>query len=319
MYDVIIIGSGPAGLSASVYAKRAGLKALTLEKNPVSGGQVLNTYEVDTYLGLPGINGFDMGMKFREHADGLGCEFQTAEVLSVCKEHREEKQLKAASVNETAVDAAFEPVRAQGFMIETDEGVFRAKAVVAAMGAVHAKLGIPGEEEMAGRGVSYCATCDGPLIRGQNVLVIGGGNSAVQEAFYLLKFCDKATLLVRSRLRCDDTLRERLEHEPRISVELGVVPTKIEQADQELSVISEDDRTFSAHNIFIFIGQRPATTFLPAEVLAEDNSVVTDKNYMTKIPGLFAAGDCRYESVHQVVAATGEGAAAAVAIRNYLK
>ena len=100
MYDVIIIGSGPAGLSASVYAKRAGLKALTLEKNPVSGGQVLNTYEVDNYLGLPGINGFDMGMKFREHADGLGCEFQTAEVLSVCKEHREEKQLKAASVND---------------------------------------------------------------------------------------------------------------------------------------------------------------------------------------------------------------------------
>jgi thioredoxin reductase (NADPH) len=149
--------------------------------------------------------------------------------------------------------------------------------------------------------------------------VIGGGNSAVQEAFYLLKFCDKATLLVRSRLRCDDTLRERLEHEPRISVELGVVPTKIEQADQELSVISEDGRTFSAHNIFIFIGQRPATAFLPAEVLAEDNSVVTDKNYMTKIPGLFAAGDCRYESVHQVVTATGEGAAAAVAIRNYLK
>ena len=100
MYDVIIIGSGPAGLSASVYAKRAGLKALTLEKNPVSGGQVLNTYEVDNYLGLPGINGFDMGVKFREHADGLGCKFQTAEVLSVCKEHREEKQLKAASVNE---------------------------------------------------------------------------------------------------------------------------------------------------------------------------------------------------------------------------
>ena len=200
-------------------------------------------------------------------------------------------------------------------LIDGDEHLL-ARAVLVATGTERVHLGIPGEDLP---GVSYCATCDGPLIRGQNVLVIGGGNSAVQEAFYLLKFCDKATLLVRSRLRCDDTLRERLEHEPRISVELGVIPTKIEQADQELSVISEDDRTFSAHNIFIFIGQRPATTFLPAEVLAEDNSVVTDKNYMTKIPGLFAAGDCRYESVHQVVAATGEGAAAAVAIRNYLK
>ena len=294
MYDVIIIGSGPAGLTAAIYGQRARLSVLVMEKQPMSGGQILNTYDVDNYPGLPGIGGFELGMKLREHADKLGAEFVTADV--------------------TAVELSGEVKK-----VLTEQQTYEARTVILATGAGYRALGVPGEKELRGMGVSYCATCDGPLIRGQNVLVIGGGNSAVQEAFYLLKFCDKATLLVRSRLRCDDTLRERLEHEPRISVELGVIPTKIEQADQELSVISEDGRTFSAHNIFIFIGQRPATTFLPAEVLAKDSSIVTDKNYMTKIPGLFAAGDCRYGSVHQVVTATGEGAAAAVAIRNYLK
>ena len=190
-----------------------------------------------------------------------------------------------------------------------------ARAVLVATGTERVHLDVPGEDLP---GVSYCATCDGPLIRGQNVVVIGGGNSAVQEAFYLLKFCDEVTLLVRSQLRCDDTLKERLQAEPRIAVRLGVVPTKIRETKNGLEVLS-DSASFKAKNVFIFIGQRPATAFLPAEVLAEDGSVVTNGQYMTKISGLFAAGDCRYESVHQVVTATGEGAAAAVAIRNYLK
>ena len=255
------------------------------------GGLAATISKIENYPGFIG-TGAELMQTMRSQAESFGAKFGYGEVTKL-------------SQSDAGIDLE----------VDGDEHLL-ARAVLVATGTERVRLGIPGEDLP---GVSYCATCDGPLIRGQNVLVIGGGNSAVQEAFYLLKFCDKATLLVRSRLRCDDTLRERLEHEPRISVELGVVPTKIEQADQELSVISEDGRTFSAHNIFIFIGQRPATAFLPAEVLAEDNSVVTDKNYMTKIPGLFAAGDCRYESVHQVVAATGEGAAAAVAIRNYLK
>ena len=288
--DFVIIGSGPAAMSAAIYAARDKKSPFVLERGNM-GGLAATISKIENYPGFTG-TGTELMQTMRSQAESFGTEFGYGEVTKLIR-------------SDAGIDLE----------IDGDEHLL-ARAVLVATGTERVRLGIPGEDLP---GVSYCATCDGPLIRGQNVLVIGGGNSAVQEAFYLLKFCDKATLLVRSRLRCDDTLRERLEHEPRISVELGVVPTKIEQVDQELSVISEDGRTFSAHNIFIFIGQRPATTFLPAEVLAEDNSIITDKNYMTKIPGLFAAGDCRYESVHQVVTATGEGAAAAVAIRNYIK
>lgn len=288
--DFVIIGSGPAAMSAAIYAARDKKAPLVLERDNM-GGLAATISKIENYPGFIG-TGAELMQTMRSQAESFGAKFDYGEITKLAQ-------------SDAGIDLE----------IDGDEHLL-ARAVLVATGTERVRLGIPGEDLP---GVSYCATCDGPLIRGQNVLVIGGGNSAVQEAFYLLKFCDKATLLVRSRLRCDDTLRERLEHEARISVELGVILTKIEQADQELSVISEDGRTFSAHNIFIFIGQRPATTFLPAEVLAGDNSVVTDKNYMTKIPGLFAAGDCRYESVHQVVTATGEGAAAAVAIRNYLK
>ena len=288
--DFVIIGSGPAAMSAAIYAARDKKAPLVLERDNM-GGLAATISKIENYPGFIG-TGAELMQTMRSQAESFGAKFGYGEITKL-----------------TQSDAGID------LEVDGDEHLL-ARAVLVATGTERVRLGVPGEDLP---GVSYCATCDGPLIRGQNVLVIGGGNSAVQEAFYLLKFCDKATLLVRSRLRCDDTLRERLEHEPRISVELGVIPTKIEQTDQELSVISEDGRTFSAHNIFIFIGQRPATAFLPAEVLAEDSSVVTDKNYMTKIPGLFAAGDCRYESVHQVVTATGEGAAAAVAIRNYLK
>ena len=288
--DFVIIGSGPAAMSAAIYAARDQKAPLVLERDDM-GGLAATISKIENYPGFIG-TGAELMQTMRSQAESFGAKFDYGEITRLAQ-------------SDAGIDLE----------IDGDEHLL-ARAVLVATGTERVRLGIPGEDLP---GVSYCATCDGPLIRGQNVLVIGGGNSAVQEAFYLLKFCDKATLLVRSRLRCDDTLRERLEHEARISVKLGVIPTKIEQADQELSVISEDGRTFSAHNIFIFIGQRPATTFLPAEVLAEDSSIVTDKNYMTKIPGLFAAGDCRYESVHQVVTATGEGAAAAVAIRNYLK
>lgn len=288
--DFVIIGSGPAAMSAAIYAARDKKAPLVLERGNM-GGLAATISKIENYPGFIG-TGAELMQTMRSQAESFGAKFDYGEITKLAQ-------------SDAGIDLE----------IDGDEHLL-ARAVLVATGTERIRLGIPGEDLP---GVSYCATCDGPLIRGQNVLVIGGGNSAVQEAFYLLKFCDKATLLVRSRLRCDDTLRERLEHEPRISVELGVIPTKIEQADQELSVISEDGRTFSAHNIFIFIGQRPATAFLPAEVLAKDSSIVTDKNYMTKIPGLFAAGDCRYESVHQVVTATGEGAAAAVAIRNYLK
>ena len=164
MYDVVIIGAGPAGLSASIYAKRAGLSAVTVEQSAMSGGQVLTTYEVDNYPGFPGINGFDLGMRFREHADGLSCEFQEAEVLRV----------------EESGD---------GYLVTTSGGELKTKTIVAAMGAEHAKLNIPGEEELAGMGVSYCATCDGAFFKNRTVAVVGGGDVAVEDAIFLARNC----------------------------------------------------------------------------------------------------------------------------------
>ena len=167
MYDLIIIGSGPAGLSAAVYGKRAGLELLVIEKAPMSGGQVLNTYEVDNYLGLPGINGFDMGMQFRAHADKLGVAFREAEVTAI--ENRGDCML----------------VRLSGETLET-------RTVIFATGARHARLGVPGEEELTGMGVSYCATCDGAFFRGRTVAVVGGGDVALEDAIYLARTCERS-------------------------------------------------------------------------------------------------------------------------------
>ena len=165
MYDLIIIGSGPAGLSAAIYGKRAGLRLVVLEKNPMSGGQVLNTYEVDNYLGMPGADGFDMGMKFREHADKVGVEFLEASALAI--ENREADKL-----------------------VKTDAGDLTARAVILATGAVHAALGVQGEERLSGKGVSYCATCDGAFFRGKTVAVVGGGDVALEDAIYLSRLCE---------------------------------------------------------------------------------------------------------------------------------
>ena len=172
MYDLIIIGSGPAGLSAAVYGKRAGLNLLIIEEKPMSGGQILNTYEVDNYLGLPGISGFDMGMTFRQHAEKLGAEFLEATVHSV--EERGDYKCVYAGNQE----------------LET-------RTVIFATGAEHAKLGVPGEEELNGMGVSYCATCDGAFFRGRTVAVVGGGDVALEDAIYLARTCEKVYLIHR--------------------------------------------------------------------------------------------------------------------------
>lgn len=325
MYDVIIIGSGPAGLSASVYAKRAGLKALTLEKNSISGGQVLNTYEVDNYLGLPGINGFDLGMKFREHADGLGCEFQTAEVLSVCKEHREEKQLKAASVNETAVDATFEPARAQGFMIETDEGVFHAKTVVAAMGAVHAKLDIPGEELLAGRGVSYCATCDGAFFRGKVTAVIGGGDVAVEDAIFLARGCEKVYLIHRrDELRAAKILQEEVMSLPNVEIVWDTVAEKVEGNEQVEGLLLKNVKTgdrmeLPVDGVFVAVGILPDSEAVKELVSCDRKGyVLAGEDGVTDVPGIFAAGDIRSKKLRQIVTAVADGASAIQSVQEYL-
>ena len=194
MYDLIIIGSGPAGLGAAIYGKRAGLDTLVLEKNPMSGGQVLNTYEVDNYLGMPGINGFEMGMQFREHADRLGAEFLETDVTGI------------------SVDGTKR-------LVHTKKEVLEAKAVIVATGAVHKKLGAPGEERLAGRGISYCATCDGAFYRGKTVAVVGGGDVAVEDAIFLARSCEKVYLIHRrDELRAAKRLQEQLFALPNVEL-----------------------------------------------------------------------------------------------------
>ncbi len=288
--DLIIIGSGPAAMSAAIYSARDKKSPLVLERGNM-GGLASIISKIENYPGFTG-TGAELMQSMRQQAESFGASFSYGEVTKV-----EQKD---------------------GYLdleIDGDDHI-KTKAAIVATGTERVKLDVPGENLP---GVSYCATCDGPLIRGQNVLVIGGGNSAVQEAFYLLQFCDQATLLVRSELRCDDTLKERLAAEPRISVVKGFVPAEIKQQDDELCVLAENGDSYKAHNVFIFIGQRPATGFLPDELLAEDGSVKTDARYMTSVLGLFAAGDCRNGSVHQVVTAAGEGAGAAVGVRKYLE
>ena len=300
MYDVAIIGSGPAGLSASIYAKRAGLHAVTLEQNPMSGGQVLNTYEVDNYPGLPGINGFDLGMKFREHADKLGCKFREA-VVEAVKEN------------------------AQGFTLVTDGGELQAKTVLAAMGATHAKLNIPGEEELSGMGVSYCATCDGAFFRGRVTAVIGGGDVAVEDAIFLARGCEKVYLIHRrDELRAAAVLQKELMALPNVEVIWDTVVEKISGVDQVDSLLIKNVKTgeqkaLLVDGVFVAVGIIPSGELLQDLVDCDEKGyLIAGEDCATRRPGIFVAGDLRKKKLRQIVTAVSDGANAITSILDYL-
>lgn len=318
MYDVVIVGSGPAGLSAAIYARRAGLNALTLEKNPMSGGQVLNTYEVDNYPGLPGINGFDLGMKFREHADRLGCEFQEAEVLGIQKIAGGQKaELLAASKESEDME--------QGFLIQTDHGVIRTKTVLAAAGATHAKLGIPGEEEFAGMGVSYCATCDGAFFRGKVTAVIGGGDVAVEDAIFLARGCEKVYLIHRrGELRATAVLQKEVMALPNVEILWDTVAEQIHGKDQVESlslknVKTGEKREIPVQGVFVAVGIIPyGEIFGQLAECDEKGYLIAGEDCATTEPGIYAAGDVRRKKLRQVVTAVADGANAITSILDYL-
>lgn len=319
MYDVVIIGSGPAGLSAAVYAKRAGLHAVTIEQNPMSGGQVLNTYEVDNYLGLPGINGFDMGVKFREHADKLGCEFKTATVLGIQKEQSGESVLKAASVAEAA------DTEETGFAVETDEGILRTRTVVAAMGAAHAKLMIPGEEEYSGVGVSYCATCDGAFFRGKVTAVIGGGDVAAEDAIFLARGCEKVYLIHRrDELRAAQILQEEVKGLPNVEIIWDTVAEKIYGKEQTEGLLLKNVKTgktteLPVDGVFVAVGIVPDSGILSEIVSCDEKGyVLAGEDGVTSTPGIFAAGDIRKKKLRQIVTAVADGACAIQSVQEYL-
>lgn len=298
-YDIIIIGAGPAGLSAAVYAARARRRAILLEKEYMSGGQIVTTTEVDNYLGLPGINGFDMAAKFRQHAETMGAEFTEGRVT------------------------ALERVESD-WCVHTEEKEYLARAVIIATGASHRMLGIPGEEQLRGRGVSYCATCDGAFFRGRTVAVIGGGDVAAGDAIFLARLCKKVYLIHRrDSLRAAKILADRVAALENVEILWNTEPKSIHGEDQVESILlrRKTDGTESrlaVDGVFIAVGMQPNVDGLPIEILDEQGYVQAGEDGKTVLPGLYAAGDVRTKRVRQIATAVSDGANVIAAVEEYL-
>ncbi len=301
MYDLIIIGSGPAGLSAAVYASRAGVETLVLEKNALSGGQILNTYEVDNYLGMFGMSGFDMGMQFRAHADKLGVTFKTGQVLSIT----DEGEYK---------------------IIHTSKEVYKAKAIILATGAQHAHLGVVGEEELSGRGISYCATCDGAFYRGKTVAVVGGGDVALEDAIYLARICEKVYVIHRrEEFRGAMILQEELKKHSNVEILYDHVVTAIcgEEMVEAMRVQNRktgEEKQVSLAGVFVAVGTHPNTE-LVKDLLTLDAGgyVMAGEDCVTERAGIFVAGDIRKKPLRQVVTSVADGANAAISADHYCR
>lgn len=301
LYDVIIIGSGPAGLTAAIYAKRAQLSFAVIEKSGASGGQIINTYEVDNYPGIPGIGGFDLGMRFREHADKLGAEFVTGEVISLTLE------------GDTKI-------------ITMDNGeVYHTRSVVIATGGAPRHLGVPGEEKLSGMGVSYCATCDGAFFKNKTVAVVGGGDVAIEDAIFLARICKQVYVIHRrDQFRASKSLVSRLLEMKNVTIIWDSVVEAIHGEDQVESVEvrnlkSDERRIYEIAGIFIAVGYLPNSETY-RDIVAVDNAgyIIAGENCMTNIPGIFAAGDVRTKELRQIITAAADGANAITAVEKYL-
>ena len=301
IYDLIIIGSGPAGLAAAVYAQRAKLDTLVVEKAMVSGGQVLTTYEVDNYPGLPGIGGYDLGIKFREHADRLGARFVEDEVLNI----------------QDGGKGAIKGVVCQG-------NTYEARSLILATGAVHRKLGVPGEEELAGAGVSYCATCDGALFRNKVTAVIGGGDVAVEDAIFLARMCSKVYLIHRrNELRAAKSLQENLLSLDNVEVIWDTVADSINGDGMVKSlsltnVKNGQKRELDVQGVFIAVGITPESRAFEGLVDMDHGYIRAGEDTVTSAPGIFAAGDVRTKPLRQIITAAADGANAISSVERYL-
>ena len=298
-YDIIIIGAGPAGLSAAVYAKRAGFSTLVLDKSPVSGGQVLSTYEVDNYLGIPGVTGMELGEKFKNHAVSAGAEFVCANVLSVDAE------------GETKV-------------VHTDKEDYEAAAVIFAVGAHHAKLGVKGEEELTGMGVSYCVTCDGAFFKNRKVAVVGGGDVAIEDAIFLARGCEKVYVIHRrDTFRAAHSLVDKAREMPNIEFVIDTTVTEICGEDMVEKLVLSNVKTkeqteMEVNGIFIAVGIVPDTELLQGVVqMDEKGYILSDELGNTSVPGIFAAGDCKKKRLRQVITAVADGANAVTGVEEY--
>jgi len=301
MYDVIIIGGGPAGLTSGLYNARARLNVLLLERL-APGGQVLTTDRVENYPGFPdGISGFELMDRMKTQAEKFGLKIQSEEVTKL--ELSEKRKV-----------------------VLTAGGPFETKAIILCCGATWKKLGVEGEDKLMGKGVSFCATCDGPFYRNQEVAVIGGGDTALEEAVFLTRFVSKIHLVHRrDKLRAAKVLQERAMSQEKIEFIWDSVPVKIlgEKGVEGIelkNVKTQDVFRKSVQGVFVFIGTLPNTDMVKGLVRLDENGfVVTDDNMQTSVPGVFAAGDIRSKLFRQISTAVGEGAAASYAVEKYLE
>lgn len=300
MYDILIIGSGPAGLGAAIYGVRAGLSLAVIDRSPISGGQVLTTYEVDNYLGLPQNSGSEISEKFREHADKLGVNFVTANVLSI-----EDKE--------------------QTKIVHTEEGDFESRTLILATGAAHAMLGVEGEMKLAGAGVSYCATCDGAFFRKRTVAVVGGGDVAVEDAIFLAGLCQKVYLIHRrDSLRAADSLQKKLMSMENVEILWNCEVKEIMGDDMVEKIMvyhNQENLTneLAVNGIFIAVGIQPNTEMYKGLVeMDEKGYVIADESCRTSAAGIYAAGDIRQKALRQIITAVADGANAVTSAQNYL-
>lgn len=300
MYDVIIIGAGPAGLSAAIYAMRARLDTLVLEQAG-PGGQVLTTYEVDNYPALPGINGYDLGMKMKEHAVHLGA------------------QIVSEEVREVVWEESFKCVK-------TDKAEYETQTLIIASGAVHAKLGLEDEERLSGMGVSYCATCDGAFYRDGVTAVVGGGDVALEDAIFLARLCKKVYLIHRRHeLRGARSLQETLLSLPNVEVLWDSVVTSI-QGEEEVegiaveNCLTKETTEYPVDGIFIAVGIRPVSQIFDGLIdLDKAGYIIAGEDTKTSRQGIFAAGDVRAKTLRQIVTAVADGANAIYGVQEYLR
>ncbi len=301
IHDLIIIGSGPAGLTASIYASRAELDTIVIEKNMMSGGQIINTYEVDNYPGIPGISGFDLALKLREHSDKLGATFVEGDVIGFSVQDQ---------IKKVVLDNGDE---------------YLAKAVIIATGAVTRKLGVVGEEDFSGMGVSYCATCDGAFFKNRTTVVVGGGDVAVEDAIYLARLCKKVYIIHRrDEFRAAKTLVTQLMKLDNVeilwdSVVEEILGDEFVESVKVKNIKNEENRLLTVDGVFIAVGYNPASEVY-REVVEVDRSgyIVAGETCETSVPGIYAAGDIRTKALKQIITAASDGANAITSVEKYL-
>lgn len=289
MRKCIIIGAGPAGMNAALYLKRAGIDVVLIEKE-VPGGEMLKTNKIENYLGFESIDGGELALKMSKHIKDLGIKIMKDKVLKVTKNDK--------------------------FIVETEKEKLEADYVIVATGRTPRKLGLRGEDVLTGRGISYCAVCDGAFYRGKEVAVIGGGDAALTEALYLSDLCAKVYVVVRRDLRASEVLQSRVKAKENIIVLKNVNVSKLDFDERLSSIILDDGKTLPVSGMFIAIGGMPQLNFLDdLDVMMKNGYIVTNDKMESSVKGLYAVGDVRYKDYYQIVTAVSDGAVAALSIK----